>query len=205
MSTDISFERLIEYAAGKLSPMEAGMVEAYLASSPSAAATVSRFREVAHSIRSDDSVLPPARVLDAAKELYRENPPKVVSTVAEWMRGLQRALATLIYDSRPQVALAGFRGHSDRYQVSFQAADVEIDLDVECGATGTQRQVMGQISGVSQLRPDSIGLSKPGTLELIASATPDAVGMFKVVAESGTFDLLIGLEDRVVVVANLEL
>lgn len=205
MSSSVPYERLIAYAAGKLSPMEAGLVEAFLNANPAAAATVSRFREVSHSLRTDDTVAPPAKALAAAKQLYRENPPKVVNTVAAWMQGLQRALATLIYDSRPQVALAGFRGQGDRYQLAFEVDDIEIDLDVESTTSSGKRNLMGQISGVERFRPDSVGLSKPGTLELVASATPDDVGMFKLDVSGGTFDLLIGVDDRLVVVPNLEL
>ncbi len=204
MNRPVPYERLIAYAVGKLPRAEADLVEAFLARNPEAAQTVERFRQTLASLNADDSVAPPTDTLERAKALFAERRVPREAPSLSWIEQLQRTVAALIFDSRPQLALAGFRGGSDEYQLGYETDDVAIDIEVAPATDDDRRTLMGQVSASAESRAECVVLSSPGSFEPITMATPDSSGIFELNSESGVFDLLVAVGDRLIVVPNLE-
>lgn len=205
MTKPVPYERLIAFAAGRLPTAEAELVEAWLAKNPEAAASVRRFQEFKRLRLADDSVAVPESTLASAKELFADRVRRSEQHALSWMEKLERIVAKLILDSRPQVSLAGFRGGGDEYQLAYETDDVEVDLEIEPTDDADERRVMGQVSVITgDGATKCIVLSEPGSFEPVTMAEPDAHGMFELKATPGTFDLLLAVGETLVVVPNVE-
>lgn len=199
MNTDT----LIRFAMNQLSATEAAAVAAELARNPQARDTVERLRLVARTLREDDSTPAPASTLAAAKRLFRERP---VAPPVGWLEQLQRLVAALVFDSRPQAALAGVRGATGTFQLSFEseAADVDVQLEQIDQETGSW-QILGQVTPHLSGTVQAVVLATRGTFEIVNAATPDANGAFCLKAGRGSFDILISVADALVVLPGVEL
>ena len=124
----VSYEQLIAYAAGELDCEAAERVKRHLASSHEGSAIVRRFQMVAETLRRDDSQAPPADVLARVKALFAD---RRMATSPGLLATAVRMIAELVYDSRPQVALAGVRGAATAYQLAFESERADVDLEVE--------------------------------------------------------------------------
>ena len=201
----VPYEQLIAYAAGELDSEAADAVKRHLASSVDASAIVRRFQMVAETLRRDDSQAPPADVLAQANALFAD---RRIATAPGWRETAARVIAELVYDSRPQVALAGVRGSATAYQLSFQSERVDVDLEVEPhedGGSGLCR-ISGQIT--TSRKSDvirSVAFAAPGTTEIASTIKPDQHGVFGATIASGKYDLLITLSDTQVVLPNVEI
>ena len=76
---------------------------------------------VAETLGRDDSQAPPADVLAQVKALFAD---RRVATAPGLIETAARVIAELVYDSRPQVALAGVRGAATAYQLAFESERV---------------------------------------------------------------------------------
>jgi len=199
----IPYDRLLAYAAGELSADDACEVEAALARDRQLAATVERLRAVVHTMRTDDSLDAPPESIAAAKALFRARPS---AGGPPWLEGLRQIVAALVFDSRPQAALAGLRGHSDTYQLAYESVPADVELEVAVDpADRTRRRLRGQVSVHGELRAAGVALAAPGTFKPLALTTPDSSGMFRVVAPPGRFDLFIWLQESMIVLPNVEI
>ncbi|MCH8881281.1 MAG: hypothetical protein IID34_15550 [Planctomycetes bacterium] len=119
-----------------------------------------------------------------------------------------RMIAELVYDSRPQVALAGVRGAATAYQLAFESERADVDLEVEPDADAGSglRRISGQIT-LSRESDEvrSVAFVSPGTSEVASTIKPDEHGVFGVTVASGKYDLVITLSDTQVVLANVEI
>ena len=201
----VSYEQLIAYAAGELDGEAAERVKRHLASSHEGSAIVRRFQMVAETLRRDDSQAAPADVLARVKALFAD---RRMATSPGLLETAVRMIAELVYDSRPQVALAGVRGAATAYQLAFESERADVDLEVEPDADAGSglRRISGQIT-LSRESDEvrSVAFVSPGTSEVASTIKPDEHGVFGVTVASGKYDLVITLSDTQVVLANVEI
>ena len=127
-SAKINYEQLIAYAAGELPPEQAAHVQAYLAANPKAAEPIALYRQAQSALQADQSAAPPAELVAKAKAIFASSPSE---PAASWLDQLQQLIAALVFDSRAQPALAGYRGPATTFQLSFECEAANIDLEAE--------------------------------------------------------------------------
>lgn len=202
--TEPTYEQLLAYAAGGLSPAEAALIAAYLAQHAQAAETV-RLYQLAHgTLRADDTVSPPDATLAAAQALFREQQAR--RPQVSWLAGLRQVVAGLVFDSRQQVALAGLRGQHAGYQLTFESdlADVDLEVTPTDGPTAP-RSVRGQIAPHADVRVTHVTLTASDSGETRASAEADEGGMFNLTIAPGRFDLYVAVDGSVLVLSDVEI
>lgn len=202
--TEPTYEQLLAYAAGDLSPAEADQIAAYLARHPQAAETVRLYRLTRGTLQADDTVRPPEATLAASRALFREQQAR--RPQVSWLAGLRQVVAALVFDSREQVALAGLRGRHDGYQLTFESDLADVDLEVT-PTDGPQapRSVRGQVAPHADVQVTHVTLTAPDSGEARASAEADESGMFNFIIAPGHFDLYVAVNGSVLVLSDVEI
>ena len=115
----ITDEQLILYAVGDLADPEATATESYLAGSPQATAYVAKVRCVLETMRTDDTEAPSIAMIKRTVTAFSgaEGTDEQSGPLA-WLEELGHRVARLIFDSRAQAALAGFRGTTWPYMLA---------------------------------------------------------------------------------------
>jgi hypothetical protein len=205
----ITYRQLIAYAAGELPAEEAAQVQAYLAANPSAAEPVALYRQARAALQNDQGADPPVDVVAKAKRIFaaaRSDP------APGWLARLEQFIGELVFDSRAEPALAGYRGAATTFQLSFECEVASVDLEAEplvdgntVGADESQWRIMGQ---VDLRQPDALvelALVEQGAGAKVADAVADEHGMFTLEVKAGRYDLLLRVGDKVVVLRNIEI
>jgi hypothetical protein len=200
-----TLEQLAAFAAGKMDAAQRELVQQHLTTDAVAANQVARLREIAQVVATPIEN-PPAETIARAKALFSEIRRTKPASEGLWSK-LQRVIADLTFDSRPQAALAGLRGASTSYQLSFQSELGEVDMEVEAPspAHATTWRIMGQISATEGQRADVIALASSGSFAPFASAVVDEHGVFTLSTSPGKYDVLISMQDALMVVPGIEL
>lgn len=202
-----TFEQLIAYAAGDLSPESARAVEANIGSDPKAAAVVQAWRAARQLVASDDGVEPPAAALARARAIFNSRAVAggAAGMLASWISAIDRVVARLVYDSRLQPAAVRHADTQDRLILTFETDDGEVDLQAERLPQAAGWRILGQVteSGSAALR--EIALMSHGADSLTATAVSDERGMFSLEAPTGEYELLIRRGERAIVLAPLSL
>lgn len=200
----ITFETLIAYATGELDQEAADRVEEHLRVSRTDAEKVSRLQSVIQTMRSDDTSTPPAELLERAKAIFQ---PANRSAWYELRRRLEEVVAELVFDSRKQPALAGFRGSSDVVQLSYESevADVDLEITPTIAEGRTTWLLMGQISPHETPAHPIVALMSPSDETFCVEIMPDEHGVFTLHSAPGEYELLIRFADRVVVFPEVTL
>ena len=199
MSTPrIDYRKLVSYAAGDLSETEASEFGDQLGRDLDAAATVHRFRTARAIIQSDDGLDPPPEAVARACSIF--SPPPAEQRSGGWWEALEQILASLVFDSRCQPAVAGYRygGTDGGFQLCFECEPADVELQVE----PTERfsgeavprpiwQVMGQIVAGRRAPNMGVALVRKGSTLPMAETSADSQGIFSLEAPSGRYDLLI--------------
>ncbi len=208
-SAKVNYEQLIAYAAGELSPEQAAQVQAYLRANPRAGDPIALYKQAQAAVQTDQSAAPPAELVAKAKAIFATSPSELAAT---WLDHLQQLIADLVFDSRAQPALAGYRGPATTFQLSFECDAANIDLEAEpivgVGATPSepaQWRIMGQVDWQGASSPAQIAMVDPGTENRVAEAIADEHGMFNLEAPAGRYDVLVQVDDKVVVLRNIEI
>jgi len=200
----VTFEQLVAYASGELTGREVSMVEAYLAVLPAVARTTERLHEVILRLRTDDTV--PATPAAVRRALNLLQTLDEVPT-PDWLAPI-RILARLVFDSREQLAMAGYRGSGASYQLAFDCEPARVDLQIlpQDRAVGERWRVRGQVTVRDGAEIGAVTLVAAHTDTVVATAVPDQAGRFKLDAHAGVFDLRIDLDDgaRSIVAPRLE-
>lgn len=202
---NVSFEQIVAYASSELTGREASTVMAYLAVLPEAARTAQRLQEVIQRLRADDTVPGTATAVRRALMLLqsRDEVP-----TPDWLAPI-RLFATLVFDSRAQLAMAGYRGSAASYQLAFESEPARVDLQIlpQDGTVGDNWRVRGQITVHDDAEVNAVSLLAEHTETTLATAVPDEAGRFKIDSRAGVFDLRIDLDDgtRSVVASRLEI
>jgi hypothetical protein len=200
----ITIETLIAYVAGELDEQTAARVKAHIRSSASDAERVARLRTVIKTMRADDTLAPPNEPLDRAKAIFK---PSRSSAWRSLRRQLEAVVASLVYDSRAQPALAGYRGAGDVVQLSYESeiADVDLELSPTGAQAGATWLVMGQISPHEMRARPVVALLSPSDESFCMEIAPDEHGVFTLQSASGEYELVIRFADRVVVFPDVNL
>jgi anti-sigma factor RsiW len=202
---NVTFEQVVAYASGELTGREASTVMAYLAVLPEAARTAQRLQEVIQRLRDDDTVPGSAVAVRRALALLqsRDDVP-----TPDWLAPI-RLFATLVFDSRAQFAMAGYRGSAASYQLAFESEPARVDLQIlpQDGTVGDRWRVRGQVTVRDDAEVDAVTLVAEHTDTALATAVPDQAGRFKMDSVAGVFDLRIDLDDgtRTVIASRLEI
>src|SRR5262245_14586320 len=106
MSRKPTHEQLVAFAAGEMTPADTEWGANFLSSDPEAAREGSMLQAIIGTMRADRSVPAPADSVAHAKSLFR---PHAAGAGESWWQRATRAVAELVFDSRLQPALAGFR------------------------------------------------------------------------------------------------
>ncbi len=205
----ITYEQLIAYAVGELTPERAAEVAEHVARDREAAATVARYREAQATMRADDVTDPPARAVARAKAIF--SPPRTEKGPS-WWEQLEHVLATLIFDSRLQPALAGYRGAGSGFHLSFESKPGMVDLEAEpierssAGiATRPSWRLTGQIDAETPVSNVGVALVRRGSDRPAAQAVADEEGIFTLEAPPGRYDLYLRHDDSSIVLRDIEL
>lgn len=202
-----NFEQLVAYVTGRIDAQEATRIEQHLARHPADARTVECLRAVVAAGRAGPLATVPDATLAAAKALYAERrvPQAGPSVWAAVLESARRLIAELVFDSRPQAALAGIRGGGGAFQLSYRCELAEVDMEIEKAATGATWRLMGQISSTGNSQPRCVMLTERGSNVPLTSVDPDEHGVFSLQAAQGEFDLLVILDSSVLVIAGIDM
>lgn len=180
-------EALFDYAAGDLKAAAARLIDARIATDPELADRVARIRGILDVMRADDSQAPAPAVVARAKAIF-ERKPQALSE--RWFGKLRQVIAEIVFDSRAQVALAGFRGATDRFQLAAESASASIDLQFEPHERDGRRSwtIIGQIEpSESHAASEVAFVATDNAVEAVA----DADGVFRFEALPGSYDLFV--------------
>ena len=202
----ITFEHLVAYASGELTGRDASMVEAYLAVLPEAARDVRRLQEVIQVLRADESVAPTAEIVRRTLGMLHGREPEEALAV-DWVAPV-RVVARLVFDSRNTVALCGYRGSADGYQLAYESDSARLDLQVlpRAGADVDAWRLRGQVTLHDNATLGEVSLVRDHCGSVVATVEPDCLGRFKIDSASGVYDLRIELDEgtRSVVAPRLQ-
>ena len=213
-------EMLLAYAAGELSVQDAGAVEEFLARDHEARQFVALYRSVLETVARDESVEPPLKSIQAAKAIFDASAVKwTAGTRPTWIDSLRQLAATLVFDSRVQPALAGYRGGSGGFELGFVSDAGEIDLQAEPAGDdpalprSTPRwRIIGQVSPNESSDEQSIPAVAVALVNCQAMSADEAHladaddhGVFSIHAEPGCYDLHVRIGDTVVVIQDVRI
>ena len=200
----LTYDRFVAYAAGELAGDETARMEAWMASSPEAAARVAEIRDLLQIMRGDDSRPASRTAIDRAVATFATHRSHAVT---DWLSSARRILAELVFDSRRPLALAGFRGGMNGYQLAYQTSDATIDLQVSPSAQGAEAvwQVRGQISLRSGDEVADVVLLEHDTSAVAGRLASDEHGCFKLSAGRGSYDLLVNVSAGTMLVPDLQI
>ena len=204
----ITDEQLILYAVGELAPSEAAATERHLAGSPQAAAYVAKVRTVLQTMRTDKTEAPSVAVIKRAISVFSGGGEGRGSLA--WLEPLRRRVAQLVFDSRAQPALAGFRGGTSDYQLTYDSEMGRVELRVSPAERVALKawRVRGQVTPEQHREGGAFGsviLLTPGTTDALAVAELDQYGRFKIDSDGGTYDLAVRCGDEAMIAPNLQI
>ncbi|MFN0136668.1 MAG: anti-sigma factor family protein [Phycisphaerae bacterium] len=199
-----TYEQLLAFAAGELTGSDASAIEAYLAVTPAVAREVARMRTVIGTMRSDESVAPPREWITAAQSIFKPKP----SVIESWLSQAATAIAALMFDSRQTPALAGFRGSATAIQLSYECDGMTVDLQLEPADQDdagivTSWNVIGQIAFDEMRDGGDVAVVIAQSRQPVAQARTDEHGVFRMTLASGTFDLILHVDSKVVAIPNV--
>lgn len=197
----ITNEQLIRYATGELESKEVAETEAHLLSSPQATKYIEKVRSVLKTMQTDDTQAPSLSLIKrtvATFSAVEERSPLA------WLEPLRQVIAKLIFDSRAQPALAGFRGSSDGYQLTYKNELACVDLGVTKQQTHRDTfRLRGQTTTEQKREFGSVALLETGGKTPHAVAEMDKHGRFKIDAKPGKYDLAVQIGDEALIVQEI--
>lgn len=198
----VGYEELIALAAGELDPAACADVERRVARDSEAATTLAILRSSVETLRGDGGLFPPLDMLERVQALFQSDNTEARPSLLD---ALKQVIGELVYDSRPQLALAGVRGSATAYQVAFESEAADVDLEVEpaAGEQASGFRVRGQVSPHRDGPAEQVALAQPGTRSVLVSAAPDEHGVFEIETSGGRFDLLVRMPNELIVFADV--
>lgn len=202
----IKVEKLISFAAGELSEKEAAEVASKIKNNSEAGRIVAAYINASEAFANDDSVAASETAVKRAKALF-EKYQSTTKSVTSWLAAVDRFVASLIFDSRTQPAMAGYRGTAEAVRLSFECELGEIDIEIIPDNAGSTEKIkiIGQLSSDDAIDGVQVALTDSGTGAMVAETSTDETGMFVLSAEHGLYDLNLGISEKLVVVPNLEI
>jgi hypothetical protein len=103
------------------------------------------------------------------------------------------------------MALAGFRGGAAAYQLAFAGAETEVDLQLEPPPPSTTEwRLFGQVASDDEATSVIVEVALAGQDTVIARTTTDEHGVFSLAAPAGSYDLVVTMPERVLVLPDLD-
>ncbi len=202
MRPDETTEELVAYVLGALGPQDSSRVEARLDASAEMRRLLDKVRGIVAALSHDESVEPAAELVDRVVALFRESRAAPRPSA---LAGLRRAVAALVFDSRLQPALAGFRGTAGARHLSWTSELGGVDLELSPPRPGTDPgwRILGQLAGNDRRGGAEVSLVRRATGGEVAAGRCDERGTFRLLAGPGDYDVLIGLGSGTLVLENL--
>ncbi|MCA9242751.1 MAG: hypothetical protein KDA32_02260 [Phycisphaerales bacterium] len=192
-----TFEALLAYALGDAT--DADTIRRAVAGNSEAARTLRTIESTLTAMRTDDSEAPSPEALRRAMAIMTPKPQKL-----GWLETIQRVVADLVFDSRLQPALAGFRSASAGVQLVFQSEVGEIELQVapRPSSEGEGWVVTGQMTPMAD-DVEIVVLSGDG--DVVTTTMLDDAGMFTFPLETDTFQLMIRAGSGAIVIPQVDI
>lgn len=199
-------EQLAAFAAGDLTGTEAQSIRHALESSPKLKAAELRLRQIITTMQTDDTQAASAFVIERAVMAFAEQArrPAEASPQMSLLEKVRQVIATLVFDSRAQPALAGFRGTSAGYQLSYETEGGDIDLQVTQSKDANLWKLTGQVALENKNLKGDVTAMFADTGRLAESANIDEHGRFRLTVPTGSYELHVSLVDRVIVLPELD-
>jgi hypothetical protein len=200
------FEELVALVLGELDPVRAAELESSLGKRPHAADQLASLRRLCRSLpAADEHVGPSPRVLEQVRALFASSRQRPQVESASAGKALRALIASIVFDSRTQFAVAGFRGGVGSYHLSLTCEIGEIDLRIEPASAPRGRwSVLGQVELAGDADRASIVARRAADELHLVQTTTDDHGMFRFEVGAGTYDIRIGLGDAEVTLPPLE-
>lgn len=181
------FDRFVHYVEGTLDADDRAAVEAHLPC-PACEKTLRELTTILESFKIDLPE-PSAPVVDAAITAFTAGP---------WRRPSlrERIVALLQFDSRQMTAAVGVRGAARSVQMLFVADDIDFDLQILPGESGTLLgQALPQDNQLARVAGQPVRLMQGEAL--CAQTATDETGQFAFRdLSAGTYEVVVGLADR---------
>jgi hypothetical protein len=195
-------EQLVAYAAGEMNAADADWIASYLPTDATAAREVATLQAIIRTMRADNSTPAPADSVAHAKSIFR---PRADGVGESWWQRATRAVASLVFDSRMQPALAGFRSSGGSgFQLEFESDTARIDLQFEPRSDDRDRwSVIGQVTAnAADLNAEiAVLLTEKGNL--VRQAMADDVGVFTFEVDRGDYDFCVRVQDHVTLLPGI--
>jgi hypothetical protein len=181
---DLTVDRIYLFLTGSLPQADRLAVEAALARSPEAQATLARLSAARSTVVADAAWSVPSAAIERAKalgsRLERLRSPSLLDRLSSLVNAI---VAELRFDSRLDGALVGLRGGTG-FALSFRAGELEIDL--ECDSNDDETfAILGQVTASegAEALPTHFEVhaeSDDATQVVIAASGPiDRAGLFR--------------------------
>lgn len=202
-----SWENLVDWVDGRLSPDEAERVEAWANQSESDAdlAWLRAFRQSRQEIVLDE---PPAELRSELRSMFANHAADAAADAAakaDRPSLTERLMAALSFDSGLQLGMAGARGQSAALrQLIYSADTADITLTLQNGDDGLQ--IDGQILPLVDRALDELRAELTQDGALINEAAVDASGHFAFASiAAGAYQLAIRSEALTIEIESIEL
>lgn len=200
MDHSVSYQHLLAFASEELSPAETIEVSRHLEGCEECARVVQRYRAFQESVRTDAHREPPRWLVARAEAVARGGS----KAEASGQSLLERIIATLTLDSRSGLALAGVRGESEGYQLTFEspAANVDVQLFPPAGPASANWNLLGEIEETGTAAARIVRLQQGEEVVMRAELGPDRAFEFEV--GPGSYELQIELGEALVVLPDIK-
>lgn len=201
MNQPISTEDLVALALGELDPGRRAEIQARIAASPAATRTLATITLAVQTMRTDDSITPPADTVRRVLGLIRSAAPAqpllrdLAVHVADQVREF---LCTLVRDTLAEPALAGFRGTTESRHLSFECEIAEVDLQVSPTDNDARRTIRGQVAPLNDDVVARIVWRSTLTGSAEQEIPADESGVFVLECPVGVYELSARVGDSVV-------
>ncbi|MBI5863957.1 MAG: hypothetical protein HZB38_05535 [Planctomycetes bacterium] len=194
-------EQLAAYAAGEAG-VDAAAIQQYLTVNPAVAAGVARLRTAINAMRTDRSVSAPAELIEAARTIFR---PRIAAAGESWWARASRVIAELVFDSRNQPALAGYRASASAgFQLAYETEGGDVELQFEPGTGDANRwRVIGQVNREESSESVDIAVLSATDASLVRELRADDSGVFTLDLDAGDYDFCVNVADRVTVLSGV--
>lgn len=203
----VSFRELVEFATGELNDEQRGRIEQALAGSTALLRDLEQIRRVLEAIRTDDTVHPPDELVERVASLAaRHRSDEQADSMPVWQDRAACLIAQLVFDSRSQPALAGFRGASESYHLAYHSESAIVDLQVTPAtddSEGGSFRVRGQVTPGTSDRARGVRLLAHGSDQVVTETTADERGWFRFVTNGGLYDLKVALTQDTILLPDL--
>ncbi len=213
MAQPVTIADLLDFALGRLSPDRSEAVAAHLTADAEARRRVDLFRDLARVVKAAPMEAAPIGAVAAAKAIMAPaaTRPSLAARLGDLLRDIDAAVASLLFDSRAQPALAGVRGAGVAFQLAYRTdlADIDLHLDPEAGlnddGAAIRWRMMGQVSSPDGAGGFSVVLTPAGEDTIVTDATADDRGRFELDVAPGCFDLYVTSDAGVIVLRAVDI